>query len=109
MNKNFDPNSNEILQKIISHYYDLESFSINNLNKELLFKLNSIFRSIKLLNLICFQNSYNNEDYYEKIIFNLDMEIIKNDNINNYFMLIYFNFWRRINLFYKNNYSFLFI
>ena len=89
MNKNFDPNSNEILQKIISHYYDLESFSINNLNKELLFKLNSIFRSIKLLNLICFQNSYNNEDYYEKrIIFNLDMEIIKNDNINNYFMLI---------------------
>ena len=89
MNKNFDPNSNEILQKIISFYYDLESFSISNLNKELLFKLNTIFRSIKLLNFICFPISYNNEEYYEKrIIFKLDMEIIKNENINNYFMLI---------------------
>ena len=96
-----DAKKDKNLLKIISLYYDKDSFFINSFNSEILNKINNILNENMILSCFTFNNN-NNNNLTNKNLFILHCEKVKNENLENYLILM-----KYINTFGEESISFI--
>ena len=83
-----DAKKNKNLLKIISIYYDKDSFFINSFNSEILNKINNILSSNMISSYFTQDNNTQINKNLNEILFTLNCENLKNDNLENYLILM---------------------
>ena len=83
-----DAKKNKNLLKIISLYYDKDSFFINSFNSEILNKINNILSPKMISSFFTQDNNSQIKKNSNEILFTLNCENVKNQNLENYLILM---------------------
>jgi hypothetical protein len=83
-----DAKKNKNLLRIISLYYDKDSFFINSFNTEILNKINNILSPKMISSFFTQDNNSQIKKNSNEILFTLNCENVKNQNLENYLILM---------------------